>query len=204
MSSNGGGDQLARGAVRAQFKPANISQKEWDEIFDEAEKKLSQMSEEDRERLFAEDAELQRKLEEENSRPVGEVRIRAIQDRIVVRRVEAETVTSNGLFLADESKEKPAEGIVVATGPGKLVEGKLLPPSIYVGERVVFGKYSGAEVKIGLEMLVILREEDIYLVKEAPALQAPVVSVQPEISFTSQGASAIQMNEVVQNPDKLF
>ena len=80
--------------------------------------------------------------------------------------MESETKTTSGLFLADESKEKPAEGIVVAVGPGKYIDGDLQKPSVAVGERVVFGKFSGAEVKVGLETLLVLREDDLFLVKE--------------------------------------
>lgn len=158
---NQGGDVLARGGVRAQFTTADVTEEKWKEIFgEEGYRKMNTMSDAEREELKTQ------------ALPLAEpkvdmvVRFRAVQDRIIVRRVESETKTDSGLFLADESKEKPAEGIVVAVGPGKYIEGQLQKPTIYVGERVVFGKFSGAEVKIGFEMLLVLREEDIFLVKE--------------------------------------
>jgi chaperonin GroES len=180
MSSNGGGDQLARGAIRAQFKPPDVSDEEWNQIFDEAERKLAQMSDEDRQKLEAEDAARLLLIEEQKKVPIGQVRIRAVQDRIIVRRVETETITGS-LFLADESKEKPAEGIVLALGPGKFVDGKLVQTSIQVGERVVFGKFSGQEAKLGLEVVVILREEDIFFVKEAVPVEPPVEPIIPAV-----------------------
>ena len=159
---NKGGDQLARGAARAQFSPANVSDEKWKEIFgEEGLRKLNAMDEAEREAL----KEQALPLIEQSVEPVSQVKIRAVMDSNIVRRVEAETKVGT-LFLADESKEKPAEGIVVAVGPGKYVESELQKPTISVGERVVFGKFSGAEVRIGVEDLVVLREEDIFLVKE--------------------------------------
>lgn len=158
----GGGDQLARGATRAQFGTADVSEEKWKEIFgEEGMRKLNAMDEADRLKLQEQALPLVTP-----DVPVGEIKFRAVQDRVVVRRVEVETKTTSGLFLADESKEKPYEGIVVAVGPGKYVEGGLQKPSINVGERVVFGKFSGAEVRVGLETLLVLREEDIFIVKE--------------------------------------
>jgi chaperonin GroES len=161
------GDALASGAVRAQFNPASgVTEEEWHKIFGEAEKKLQGMSELDRQKFVEEETERLKLIEQEKNKPVVQVKIRAVQDRILVRRVESETVTTGGLYLADESKEKPAEGIVVAIGPGKRIDGQFVQTDIQVGERVVFGKFSGAEVKVGLDVLVVLREEDIFLVKE--------------------------------------
>jgi chaperonin GroES len=160
---NSGGDVLARGGVSAQFTTANVPEEKWKDIFgEEGLRKLNLMDEKERERL----KEQALPLVEPDPTLVGEVKFRAVQDRIIVRRVETETKTTSGLFLADESKEKPYEGIVVAVGPGKYAEGGLQKPSIAVGERVVFGKFSGAEVKVGVETLLVLREEDIFLVKE--------------------------------------
>ena len=66
------------------------------------------------------------------------------------------------MFVPDESKEKPAKGVVKAVGPGKWVNGNLQKPSIEVGDKVVFGKFSGAEVQVGFEHYLVLREEDIF------------------------------------------
>ena len=172
---NNGGDQLARGAVSAQFKPANVSEEEWAKIFGEAEAKLNAMSDEEKQAIIDEERERMKTLEA-NKPVVAQVRIRAVQDRIIVRRVESETVTTAGLYLADESVEKPAEGIVIATGPGKYINGQLIKTDIQVGERVVFGKFSGAAVKIGLDDALVLREEDLFFVKESPiAVETPEV-----------------------------
>jgi len=162
---NSGGDQLARGAVRAQFGPAdNITDEKWKMVFGSDAKKPNVISEEEQATYEAVMAAANAAADLEKPELVP-VKIRAIQDRIIVQRVEAETKVGT-LFLADESKEKPAEAIVVAVGPGKYVNGELQKPSVAVGERVVFGKFSGAEVKVGFDMLTVLREEDIFLVKE--------------------------------------
>jgi chaperonin GroES len=163
---NSGGDVLARGAVTAQFGSggADVTEEKWKAIFGADAKKPNVISDEERAIYDAAMDAAKALLPEEPV--VAQVKIRPIQDRIIVQRVEAETKTTAGLYLADESKEKPAEGIVVAVGPGKYVNGELQKSSIQVGERVVFGKFSGAEVKVGLDILTVLREEDIFLVKE--------------------------------------
>jgi chaperonin GroES len=160
--SLGGGDALARGAARAQFGTADVSEQKWKEIFgEEGYRKLNAMDEKDRLALQEQALPLI-----EPDPEVGEVKFRAVQDRVIVRRVETETKTTSGLFLADESKEKPYEGIVVAVGPGRYTGTEFVKPTIEVGERVVFGKFSGAEVRVGIQDLLVLREEDIFLVKE--------------------------------------
>ncbi len=95
------------------------------------------------------------------------MKIRPLQDRIVVRRVEEEEKTKGGIIIPDTAKEKPVEGEVVAVGSGKVLDnGKLQPLSVKAGDRILFGKYSGTEVKIdGVEHL-ILREEEILGVIE--------------------------------------
>lgn len=95
--------------------------------------------------------------------PVG---FRAVQDRIVVQRVEDNYQTPGGLYVPDLAKERPAQGVVVAVGPGKYIDGDLQKVNIQVGDYVLFGKFSGAEVKVGVEDFLILREEDIFLVLE--------------------------------------
>ncbi len=95
------------------------------------------------------------------------MKIRPLQDRILVRRVAEEEKTQGGLFIPDSAKEKPAQGEVVEVGPGKADnEGKVLPLEVKKGDRVLFGKYSGNEIKIdGIEH-IILREEEVLGVLE--------------------------------------
>ena len=90
------------------------------------------------------------------------MKIRPLQDRVIVKRLEEEGKTKGGIIIPDTAKEKPAEGIIVAVGKGKTVEdGRLIKPDVKVGERILFTKYSGNEVKIdGVEHL-IMREDDI-------------------------------------------
>jgi chaperonin GroES len=89
--------------------------------------------------------------------------IRPLHDRVIVRRIDAnETKTSGGLYIPDTAKEKPQEGEVVAVGKGKLLEnGSRVEPDVKAGDRVLFGKYSGTEVKIDGEELLIMREDEI-------------------------------------------
>jgi chaperonin GroES len=94
-------------------------------------------------------------------------KIRPLQDRVLLKRIEGETNTASGLIIPDTAKEKPAEGQVIAVGAGKFGEdGKLRPLDVKVGDRVLFGKYSGSEVKIDGDEHLILREEDILGVIE--------------------------------------
>jgi chaperonin GroES len=93
--------------------------------------------------------------------------LRPLQDRILVQRVEEETTTKGGIIIPDTAKEKPAEGEVKAVGNGKLGEdGKRVAPELKVGDRILFGKYSGTEVKIGGEEYLIMREDDVLGVIE--------------------------------------
>ena len=90
-----------------------------------------------------------------------------MQDRIIVKRVEEETVTAGGIFIPETAKEKPQKGEIVAVGNGKKTEdGKVIPLDVKVGEKVLFGKYSGTEVKIEGEEFLIMREDDILGVME--------------------------------------
>ena len=163
---NSGGDVLARGGVRAQFTTAQVTEEQWKSIFGEDAVKPDVMSEEEQAILDAAEAELIKRVKEEiKNAPKTEIKFRAVLDRVVVRRVEVETKIGD-LFIADESKEKPYEGIVVAVGPGRWIGSNFVPTSVTKGERVVFGKFSGAEVKVGFEDLLVLREEDIFIVKE--------------------------------------
>lgn len=94
-------------------------------------------------------------------------KIRPLQDRLIVERVEAEEKTSAGLFLPDSAKEKPQMGRVVAVGKGRVREdGKLQPLDLKEGDRILFGKYSGTEVKLDGTEYLIMREEDVLGVVE--------------------------------------
>lgn len=95
------------------------------------------------------------------------MKVRPLQDRILVARVESEGKTKGGLYIPDSAKEKPAEGIVLAVGPGKALDnGQLSPPQVSEGDRVLFGKYSGTEIKIDGEERLIIREDDILGIVE--------------------------------------
>ncbi len=90
------------------------------------------------------------------------VKLQPLGDRIVVRAIEKEEVTKGGIVLPDTAKEKPQEGEVLAVGPGKLTdEGKRLEMEVKVGDKVIYAKYAGTEVKIDDEEYLILRESDI-------------------------------------------
>ena len=92
---------------------------------------------------------------------------RPLHDRVLVRRVEAEEKTAGGIIIPDTAKEKPQEGEVVAVGPGARDEaGKLIPIDLKAGDRVLFGKWSGTEVKIDGEELLIMKESDVMGVLE--------------------------------------
>ena len=90
------------------------------------------------------------------------MKFRPLQDRVLVRRLEQEEKTSGGIIIPDTAKEKPMEGEVVAVGPGvRSEDGKLHPLDVKPGDRVLFGKWSGSEVKLDGEELVIMKESDI-------------------------------------------
>ena len=96
------------------------------------------------------------------------MKIRPLQDRVVVRRTEEETTTAGGIVLPDSATEKPAQGEVVAVGSGRILDtGDNRPVDVKVGDTVVFGKYSSNTVKIDGEELLILNESEIYGVVEA-------------------------------------
>ena len=93
--------------------------------------------------------------------------IRPLHDRVIVKRVEPETRTASGLYIPDAAGEKPDQGEVLAVGPGMRDDaGKLIPMDVKVGDRVLFGKYSGQTVKVGGEEYLVMREEDIMGVLE--------------------------------------
>ena len=95
------------------------------------------------------------------------VRFRPLHDRVVVRRIDAEERTSGGIIIPDTAKEKPMEGEIIAVGPGARNEqGQLVPPDVKAGDRILFGKWSGTEVRIEGEELLIMKETDIMGVIE--------------------------------------
>jgi chaperonin GroES len=95
------------------------------------------------------------------------MKIRPLQDRVIVRRIEEAEKTKGGIIIPDTAKEKPMEGKVIAVGKGKVLEdGKIHPLDVKAGDRVLFGKYAGTEVKIDGEEHLIMREDDILGVIE--------------------------------------
>jgi chaperonin GroES len=95
------------------------------------------------------------------------MKLRPLQDRIIVKRLEEESKTAGGILIPDTAKEKPQRGEIVAVGKGKVAEdGKLLPMDVKVGDKVLFGKYAGTEIKIEGDDFLIMREDDILGVIE--------------------------------------
>ena len=93
------------------------------------------------------------------------MKLRPLHDRVIVKRLEEERKTASGIVIPDTAAEKPDQGEVLAIGPGKKNEdGKLSPVDVQVGEKVLFGKYSGTTVKVDGEELLVMREEDIMAV----------------------------------------
>ncbi|MCD9824596.1 co-chaperone GroES [Bradyrhizobium japonicum] len=98
------------------------------------------------------------------------MKFRPLHDRVVVKRIDAEEKTAGGIIIPDSAKEKPSQGEVIAVGPGGRDEsGKLTPIDVQVGDRVLFGKWSGTEVKIDGQDLLIMKESDIMGVLDVPA-----------------------------------
>ena len=90
------------------------------------------------------------------------MKFRPLHDRVLVRRVEAEEKTAGGIIIPDTAQEKPQEGEVIAAGPGARDEaGKLVPLDVKVGDRILFGKWSGTEIKLDGEELIIMKESDV-------------------------------------------
>ncbi|HJX34684.1 MAG TPA: co-chaperone GroES [Desulfatiglandales bacterium] len=95
------------------------------------------------------------------------MKIRPLHDRIIVKRIKEEETTKGGIIIPDTAKEKPSEGKVIAVGNGKLLEnGKIQPLEVKKGNKVLFGKYAGTEVKIDGEEHLIMREDDIIAIVE--------------------------------------
>ena len=88
-------------------------------------------------------------------------KIRPLHDRVIVKRIEEEEKTKGGIIIPDTAKEKPQEGRVISVGPGKHEDGKVIPLDVKAGDKILFGKYAGAEIKLNGEEHLIMREEDI-------------------------------------------
>ena len=96
-------------------------------------------------------------------------KIRPLQDRVIVKRIEESEQMRGGLYIPDTAKEKPQEGEVIAAGPGKVENGNKIELTVKVGDRVLFGKYAGTEVKLDGEEYLIMREDDILGIIEGAA-----------------------------------
>jgi chaperonin GroES len=95
------------------------------------------------------------------------MKVKPLQDRILIKRVEEETKTKGGIIIPDSAKEKPQEGLVVAVGSGKVNDkGTRIAPEVKKGDRILFGKYSGTDIKVDGEEHLILREDDILAIIE--------------------------------------
>lgn len=99
---------------------------------------------------------------------IGSTKIRPLQDRLIVKRIESEEKTASGLFIPDSAKEKPQQGVVVARGKGKVREdGTIQPLDLNPGDKILFGKYAGTEIKLDGDEYLIMREDDVLGVLEA-------------------------------------
>ncbi|MGH8557405.1 MAG: co-chaperone GroES [Methylococcales bacterium] len=95
------------------------------------------------------------------------MKIRPLHDRVIVKRVEEERLSAGGIVIPDSAKEKPSQGQVIAVGNGKILDnGEIRALDVKVGDKVLFGKYAGNEVKVEGEELIVMREEDIMAVVE--------------------------------------
>ena len=95
------------------------------------------------------------------------MKVRPLHDRVIVKRVEEESKTKGGIIIPDTAKEKPVEGEIVAVGNGKILEnGKVQPLAVKAGDRILFGKYAGTDIKIDGEERLIMREDDIIAIVE--------------------------------------
>lgn len=91
--------------------------------------------------------------------------LKPLGDRIIAKALSAESVTPGGIVLPDSAKEKPLEGKVIAVGPGaQLDSGKIRPMDVKAGDKIIYGKYAGTEVKVGAEEYIILRQEDVLAI----------------------------------------
>ena len=96
------------------------------------------------------------------------MKIRPLHDRVIVKRLEEEKTSAGGIIIPDTAAEKPVQGKVVAVGKGKILDdGQVRPLDVKIGDKILFGKYSGTEVKVDGEDLVVMREEDVMAVIES-------------------------------------
>jgi len=96
------------------------------------------------------------------------MKIRPLHDRVIVKRLDQERKTASGIVIPDNAAEKPDQGEIMAVGPGKRDDnGKIVPLDVKVGDKVLFGKYSGQTVKVEGEELLVMREEDLFAVVES-------------------------------------
>ena len=91
-------------------------------------------------------------------------KVQPLGDRVLLQPLEAEEKTSGGIIVPDSAKEKPQEGKIIAVGKGKVEAGKVIPTEVKVGDKVLYGKYSGTEIKVDGEEMLIVKEEDILAV----------------------------------------
>jgi chaperonin GroES len=95
------------------------------------------------------------------------LKLNPMADRVIVKPIQKEEMTKSGIYLPDTAKEKPQEGEIVAVGPGKVNDdGKIIPMNVKVGDRVIYSKYGGSEIKIDDVEMIILRESDILAIKK--------------------------------------
>jgi chaperonin GroES len=95
------------------------------------------------------------------------MKVRPLHDRVIVKRIEEEETTKGGIIIPDSAKEKPMEGEIVAVGSGKVLEdGKKIPLEVKAGDRVLFGKYAGTDIKVDGEERLIMREDDVIAILE--------------------------------------
>jgi len=94
----------------------------------------------------------------------GKVKIQPLADRVVIRPLEESEQMKGGLYIPDTAKEKPMQGEIIAVGPGRIEKGDKVPMELKVGDRVLYGKYSGTEVKLGDEEVLIIKESDVLAV----------------------------------------
>ncbi len=93
--------------------------------------------------------------------------VKPLADRVVVRPLDREDKTSSGIYLPDTAKEKPQEGEIIAVGPGRIEDGQRVALEVKVGDRVIYSKYAGTEIKVGEDEVLILRESDVLAVVES-------------------------------------
>ena len=105
------------------------------------------------------------------------MKIRPLYDRIVVKRIEEKEQMQGGLYIPDTAKEKPQEGVVAAVGKGKRLEdGKVVPLDVQVGDRILFGKYSGSDIKLDGEEYLIMREDEVLGILDSKPVAAKKAS----------------------------